>query len=183
MNALFDLGFKSMFLHLESVMATFAMALPTACVVDIGSSKTSVCCIEEGIIITKSIIRKHFGGDDLTNLLSRLLQSNSALHFFPQNCLSSQYAYHKYLVEQIKEKHCTMEMSLSEIVKTCTMFIKDMDKSKVNGDKQVTQVTFNASDALLYCCQALFYTQLINCVKKSNRKIEGREQIDPIIAH
>ena len=70
---LFNLGFKSMFLHLESVMATFAMALPTACVVDIGSSKTSVCCIEEGIIITKSIVRKHFGGDELTSLLMRLL--------------------------------------------------------------------------------------------------------------
>jgi actin-related protein 8 len=70
---LFKLGFKSMFLHLESVMATYAMALPTAVVVDIGSSKTSVCCIEEGIIITKSQIRKNFGGDDQTNLLLRLL--------------------------------------------------------------------------------------------------------------
>ena len=83
MTMLFNLGFKSLFLHLESVMATFAMALPTACVVDIGSSKTSVCCIEEGIIITKSIVRKNFGGDELTSLLIRLLQSNSALHFFP----------------------------------------------------------------------------------------------------
>ena len=50
-------------------MATFAMALPTACVVDIGSTKTTVCCIEEGIIINKSVIRKHFGGDDMTTLL------------------------------------------------------------------------------------------------------------------
>jgi actin-related protein 8 len=50
-NMIFNLGFKSVFVHLESVMATFAMALPTAVVVDIGSTKTSVCCIEEGIII------------------------------------------------------------------------------------------------------------------------------------
>ena len=33
------MGFKSVFLHLESVMATYAMAAATACVVDIGSTK------------------------------------------------------------------------------------------------------------------------------------------------
>ena len=73
MTALFKLGFKSMFIHQESVMATYAMALPTAVVVDIGSTKTCVCCIEEGIIIAKSIIRKNFGGDDITHLFSRLI--------------------------------------------------------------------------------------------------------------
>jgi len=44
-------------------------------------------------------------------------------------------------------------------------------------------VTFNASDSLLYTCQSLFYTQLISACKKANRRIEGREQIDPVIAH
>jgi actin-related protein 8 len=63
-NMMFNLGFKSMFVHQESIMATYAMALSTAVVVDIGSTKTTVCCIEEGIIIAKSIIRKNFGGDD-----------------------------------------------------------------------------------------------------------------------
>ena len=54
-------------------MSTYAMAIPTAVVVDIGSTKASVCCIEEGIIIAKSVIRKNFGGDDITTLLSRLI--------------------------------------------------------------------------------------------------------------
>lgn len=64
-------------------MATYAMALSTAVVVDIGSTKTTVCCIEEGIIIAKSIIRKNFGGDDQTQLLGRLIQCDKALHYFP----------------------------------------------------------------------------------------------------
>lgn len=50
-SMLYNLGFKGMFIHQESVMSTYAMALPTAVVVDIGATKTSVCCIEEGIII------------------------------------------------------------------------------------------------------------------------------------
>ena len=72
-NMIFNMGFKAVFVHLESVMSTYAMALPTAVVVDIGSSKTSVCCIEEGIVIQKSIIRKNFGGDDQSELLLRLI--------------------------------------------------------------------------------------------------------------
>jgi len=92
-----------MFIHLESVMSTYAMALPTAVVVDIGSTKTSVCCIEEGIIIQKSIIRKNFGGDDQTDLLLRLLQSDKALHYFPEGKINLKYGYHHYLIEKLKE--------------------------------------------------------------------------------
>ena len=32
-------------------MATYAMAVPSAVVVDIGSTKTCVSCVDEGIII------------------------------------------------------------------------------------------------------------------------------------
>lgn len=53
------------------------MAVPTACVVDIGATKTTVCCIDEGIIIQKSIIKKHYGGNEQTELFLRLLQSQS----------------------------------------------------------------------------------------------------------
>lgn len=47
---LVKMGFKSLFVHTESVMASYAMALQTSCVVDIGSSKLSVCCIDDGIV-------------------------------------------------------------------------------------------------------------------------------------
>lgn len=76
--------FKSILLHTESVMATFAMALSSACVVDIGSSKISVCCIDEGILVPKSLQRKHYGGDDINDLLNRLMCRSKALHYFPK---------------------------------------------------------------------------------------------------
>lgn len=65
--------FKSLFMHTESIMATFAMAMSTACVVDVGGSKISVCCIDEGLMIPKSIQRKHYGGDELNEVLLRLM--------------------------------------------------------------------------------------------------------------
>lgn len=151
-NMLFNLGFKSMFIHVESVMATYAMAIPSAVVVDIGATKISVCCIEEGIIISKSVIRKNFGGDDMTQLLLRLIQHDKALHYFPPNLISLDYPFHKYLIEKVKHDFGTNEMSTSDIVKTCTLFMKDKDTKKGSVNKTCTQVQFNCSDALLYTC-------------------------------
>jgi actin-related protein 8 len=93
------LKFKSIFIHTESIMATFAMALPSACVVDVGSSKISVCCIDEGLILSKSIVRRHFGGDDINEMLLRLMCKNKALHYFPRNMINLDYHYHKLIVE------------------------------------------------------------------------------------
>lgn len=95
--------FKSLFMYTESVMATYAMALSTACIVDIGATKINVCCIDEGLVIPKTIIRKHYGGDDLNEILYRFINKNKALHYFPKNLLSMEYHYHNLLMEQIKE--------------------------------------------------------------------------------
>ena len=89
------LKFKSLFLHTESVLATFAMAMSTACVVDIGSSKTSVCCIDEGLVVPKSIQRRHYGGDQLNEMLYRLISRSKGLHYFPRGVIQPDYHYHK----------------------------------------------------------------------------------------
>ena len=130
-------------------MSTYAMALPTAVVVDIGATKTSVCCIEEGIIIAKSVIRKNQGGDDQTNLLSRLIQCDQSLHYFPKGVITTDYHYHKYMIERIKEDMGAMEMNTSDIVKAGSLFLKDKNIKSQKGIT-VNKVTFNVSDALLY---------------------------------
>ena len=60
----FGMGFKAILMHQESVLACYALSLSTACVVDIGATKTTVCCIEDGIMLPRSVIRKDFGGND-----------------------------------------------------------------------------------------------------------------------
>ena len=59
------LRFRSVFLHQESVLATFGAALPYACVVDLGAQKINVCCVDDGTVLPGTLIRKNFGGDDL----------------------------------------------------------------------------------------------------------------------
>ena len=62
-------GFKNIFLHLESVMSSFGLAIQSSCVVDIGSDKLNVCCVDEGMIIKNTLFRKNIGGNEITKLL------------------------------------------------------------------------------------------------------------------
>ena len=46
---LLRMEFASVFLHQESVCATFSAGLSSACVVNVGGETTHVCCVEEGM--------------------------------------------------------------------------------------------------------------------------------------
>ena len=43
------LGFNAAFVVQESVCATLGSGISSACVVDVGDQKTSVCCVEDGL--------------------------------------------------------------------------------------------------------------------------------------
>ncbi|CAG9317748.1 unnamed protein product [Blepharisma stoltei] len=67
------LGFRSIFLHQESVSAIFGAGVPSACVVDIGASHINVICIDEGVINPKTHVRQFYAGRDIDILLMRVL--------------------------------------------------------------------------------------------------------------
>ncbi|THD21199.1 Actin protein 8 [Fasciola hepatica] len=43
------LRFGRVFVHQVGVCATYSVGLPTACVIDLGEEKTTVCCVEDGV--------------------------------------------------------------------------------------------------------------------------------------
>ena len=67
------LKFKAAVLHQESVMSTYGLAQPSACIVDIGAEKISISCVDEGQLITESIIRKNYGSSNLTKIFHYFL--------------------------------------------------------------------------------------------------------------
>jgi actin-related protein 8 len=98
------MGFKSILIHQESVMASYAMSVQTGCVVDIGATKISVCCVDDGMILPRTVVRKHYGSNDINEILYRLLKSERALHHFPKRLLYPlDYPYHQMLLEKVKE--------------------------------------------------------------------------------
>lgn len=53
-------------------MACFGTAVSSACVVDIGHEKINVCCVDEGVIIPKTLVRKNFGSKDVSKILAKI---------------------------------------------------------------------------------------------------------------
>eukprot|EP01028_Stygiella_incarcerata_P009992 TRINITY_DN49907_c0_g1_i1.p1 TRINITY_DN49907_c0_g1~~TRINITY_DN49907_c0_g1_i1.p1 ORF type:complete len:579 (-),score=180.93 TRINITY_DN49907_c0_g1_i1:64-1800(-) len=67
------LGFRRLFLHQESVCTTFAYALTSGIVVDIGSHKTVVSCVQDGYLIPKSRVFLPYGLVDVAETLHFIL--------------------------------------------------------------------------------------------------------------
>ena len=105
LNFMFKIfGFKNIIVHTEGVLATFGTAMQIGCVVDIGSTKTSICCVDEGFTIADSIVKRNYGGDDITLLLyGYLTDSEKKDRKFPSNEININLVYHKRIIEKLKE--------------------------------------------------------------------------------
>ena len=151
------LQLKSAYLQQESTLSSFAYALQCSCVVDIGAQKASVCCVDEGAILPGTIIRRNFGGDDITYLLHRLLIRQSSLHYFPDQTINIKDPYHFRQLEKLKEDECYMGKNVPDPVHTCKMWIHEKGK-------KTTVASFNASDSLAISPFGLFYPDLLDLV-------------------
>jgi actin-related protein 8 len=49
-----NIGFKSVFFHVESVCSAFSVGLSSTCVVDFGETKTSIAYVNEGYSMRKT---------------------------------------------------------------------------------------------------------------------------------
>ena len=116
LNLLFKkFQYKNIFLQTEAVSTTFGVASPIACIVDIGSSKVNISCVDEGYTIQETLIRRNYGGDDINSLLEyqfmsyyHSVNSNSVEYdkerVFPIDEINTkELYYHKRIIEKLKE--------------------------------------------------------------------------------
>ena len=162
--------------------------------VDIGATKTTVCCIEDGVVLPRSVIRKNFGGNDQTELMMRLLRSDNALHYFPKAKeapeLTLSHPYHLKIVEALKHKLATYQMSLSPsakavnpLVATKSLPVKRLNPATLIGPdavQLVDEVTVNVSVAPFISMQALFYSQAMVAVREAMKATDVTIGLEPI---
>ena len=99
-----DLGFARCAFMQESLAATYGAGYTSACVVDIGAQKTSICCVEEGMCIEGSRVNIKYGGADVTEVFIKML----LFDHFPYQEINLNRRYDFLLAEEIKTKFCTM---------------------------------------------------------------------------
>ncbi|KAI8099459.1 uncharacterized protein BX664DRAFT_253659 [Halteromyces radiatus] len=96
--------FRGVIVQQASGCATFGAGVSSACVVDIGAQTTTITCVDEGVPIVDSRMTINIGGDDITKTFTSFLQDNQ----FPYHDLNLARSYDWRLVEELKEKWCTM---------------------------------------------------------------------------
>lgn len=88
----------------ESMAATFGAGYTQACVVDVGAQKTSIACVEDGLVIEDSRVNLKFGGFDVTETFIKMMLYDN----FPYADINLRRRYDFLLAEELKMKHCTM---------------------------------------------------------------------------
>ncbi|KAF9934530.1 actin-like protein arp8 [Linnemannia zychae] len=152
-----SMQFRGVMVQQESVCATFGAGVSAACVVDIGAEITKVACVEDGICIPNSRAVLKYGGDDITRSFTALVKRTG----FPYQELDLSQTYDWRLMEELKEKWCTMnEADLT--VQVYSFFVR-------RPEKQTEKYQVKVYDEVALSPMCLFFPGVIR------RWIEERE--------
>lgn len=156
-----DLGFGKVCFIQESLAATFGAGYTTACVVDVGAQKTSICCVEEGMCIENSRINLKYGGADVTETFVRMM-----LHdHFPYDDINLKRRYDFLLAEELKSKFCTMnESDISPQLFDFHLRVSGQDTRKYS---------FKTYDEVLLAPQGYFQPTIFD----NSPKLKGRRKL------
>jgi actin-related protein 8 len=99
--------FKRICFIQESIAGSFGAGYTQACVVDVGAQKTSIACVEDGLMIEDSRINMKYGGYDVTETFIKMMLYDQ----FPYQEINLRRRYDFLLAEELKIKHCTMSQA------------------------------------------------------------------------
>ncbi|KAJ5914389.1 hypothetical protein N7504_003272 [Penicillium tannophilum] len=145
----------------ESLAATFGAGFTSACVVDVGAQKTSICCVEEGMCVENSRVNLKMGGRDVTETFIRMM-----LHdHFPYADIDLWRRYDFLLAEELKKNMCTMnEASVSPQVFDFHLRVAGQDTQKH---------TFKAFDEVHLAPMGFFEPSIFD----NSQKLVGRRRL------
>jgi actin-related protein 8 len=158
-----DFGFGKVCFIQESLAATFGAAFTTCCVVDVGAQKTSIACVEEGMVIDNSRVNLKIGGADVTDTFFRMMLYDH----FPYEEINLKRRYDFLLAEELKAKVCTMnETDISVQLFDFHVRAPHQDTKKYG---------FKAYDEVLLAPQGLFQPSIFDHAGKlsGRRKLLG----------
>ncbi|KAJ3336790.1 actin-like protein arp8 [Gonapodya sp. JEL0774] len=116
-----DLCFPAVLCVQESAAACFGAGFGNGtCVVDVGAEKSSVSCVDEGIVVQSTRINLKYGADDVTWYLSHLLWASHFPHrsFDPYRVLSD----FLHVAEHVKETNVNLDFG--ELISTRNMTVE-----------------------------------------------------------
>ncbi|OJT07591.1 Actin-like protein ARP8 [Trametes pubescens] len=107
---LLDMGFKQFCAQQESLASTYGAGISNACVVDMGVVKTSIACVDDGLVVADTRMVLSMGGNDITEFLYVLLEKIG----FPYRDIDLARSYDWNVMEDLKARLCTLAECLFE---------------------------------------------------------------------
>ncbi|KAL1944865.1 hypothetical protein VTO73DRAFT_2485 [Trametes versicolor] len=101
---LLDMGFKQFCAQQESLASTYGAGISNACVVDMGVVKTSIACVDDGLVVADTRMVLSMGGNDITEFLYVLLEKIG----FPYRDIDLARSYDWNVMEDLKARLCTL---------------------------------------------------------------------------
>jgi actin-related protein 8 len=99
-----DFSFQRVCFMQESLAATFGAGFSIACMVDMGAQKTSISCIEDGMVLEDSRVNLKYGGYDLMETFIKMMLFDG-FNYADFNLMRR----HDFLLaEELKEQFTTM---------------------------------------------------------------------------
>lgn len=145
----------------EGLGATFGAGFTSACVVDMGAQKTSICCVEEGMCLENSRVNLKYGGSDVTDTFIKMM----LFDHFPYADINL-WRRHDFLVaEELKQGFCTMnEGAVSVQVFDFHLRVAGQDARKY---------TFKAYDEVHLAPMGYFEPSIFD----NSQKLRGRRKL------
>ncbi|KAM3846294.1 actin-related protein 8 isoform 4-T4 [Vipera latastei] len=168
---LLKMGFSGIVVHQESVCATFGSGLGSACVVDVGDQKTSICCVEDGVSHHNTRLRLTYGGSDISRCFYWLMQRAG----FPYRDCQLVKKTDCLLLQHLKETFCHLDQDLSGL--------KDHEFQVRHPDSPALLYQLRLGDEKLQAPMALFYPATFGIVGQKMIVLQHRSQGDPEDPH
>uniref|UniRef100_A0A8C5RZY0 Actin-related protein 8 n=1 Tax=Laticauda laticaudata TaxID=8630 RepID=A0A8C5RZY0_LATLA len=168
---LLKMGFSGIIVHQESVCATFGSGLGSACVVDVGDQKTSICCVEDGVSHHNTRLRLAYGGCDISRCFYWLMQRAG----FPYRDCQLVKKTDCLLLQHLKETFCHLDQDLSGL--------KDHEFQVRHPDSPALLYQLRLGDEKLQAPMALFYPATFGIVGQKMIVLQHRSQGDPEDPH
>ncbi|KAJ2103931.1 actin-like protein arp8 [Coemansia sp. S100] len=146
-----QMGFQYLLVQQSSALVTFGAGFSSACVVDVGAQKTSIACVEGGFCHQESRVSIMYGGDDITRFLHSLFMRSN----FPYHEASLSRSFDWTMINELREKYCTMNLSDVNI-RLHNFFVRQPKR------KHTQKFSFKAYDEVYQAPFCLFYPSIVD---------------------
>lgn len=168
---LIKMGFSGVIVLQESVCAVYGSGLSSACVVDIGDQKTSVCCVEDGISHRNTRLCLAYGGSDVTRCFFWLMQRAG----FPYRECQLTNLLDCLLLQQLKETFTHLDQDICGL--------QDHEFQVRRPDAPAFLYQMRLGDEKLQAPMALFYPATFGIFGQKMTCLQHRSPGDPEDPH